>query len=56
VTVNNQVPFVYDIAAVQAQQTEADKALFAALAAVNAAKADLTNRQSIYDSHQAHCR
>jgi tetratricopeptide (TPR) repeat protein len=50
VTVNNQVPFVYDVSAVQAQQTEADKALFAALAAVNAAKADLANRQSIYDS------
>ena len=50
VTVNNQVPFVYDISAVQAQQTDADKALFAALAAVNAAKADLANRQSIYDS------
>ncbi len=50
VTVANQVPFVYDISAVQAQQTEADKALFAALAAVNAAKAELGNRQSIYDS------
>lgn len=50
VTVQNQVPFVYDISAVQAQQTEADKQLFAALAAVNAAKAELANRQSIYNS------
>jgi hypothetical protein len=39
VTVSNQVPFVYDILAVQAQQIEADKALFAALSAVNSAKA-----------------
>jgi hypothetical protein len=50
VTVNNNVPFVYDVSAVQAQQTEADKALFDALAAVNSAKAELGNRQSIYDS------
>lgn len=50
VTVANQVPFVYDVSAVQAQQTEADRALFAALAAVNAAKAELGNRQSVYDS------
>jgi hypothetical protein len=50
VTVSNNVPFVYDVAAVQAQQTQADKQLFDALAAVNAAKADLDNRQSIYDS------
>lgn len=49
VTVSNNVAFVYDIAAVQAQQTEADKALFEALADVNAAKAELSNRQSIYD-------
>ena len=39
VTVSNSVPFVYDVNAVQAQQTEADKQLFDALAAVNAAKA-----------------
>jgi hypothetical protein len=50
VTVNNNVPFVYDVSAVQAQQTEADKQLFDALAAVNDAKAELSNRQSIYDS------
>jgi hypothetical protein len=50
VTVNNNVPFVYDVAAVHAQQTEADKELFDALASVNAAKAELANRQSIYDS------
>jgi len=50
VTVSNKVPFVYDVSAVQAQQTEADKELFQALAAVNAAKAELANRQSIYDS------
>ena len=50
VTVSNNVPFVYDISAVQRQQIEADKELFAALAAANAAKAELSNRQGIYDS------
>ena len=50
VTVNNNVPFVYDISAVQAQQIQADKLLFQALAAVNAAKAELGNRQGIYDA------
>jgi hypothetical protein len=50
VTVNNNVPFVYNISAVQAQQTEADTQLFTALAAVNDAKVELSNRQSIYDS------
>lgn len=50
VTVSNSVPFVYDVNAVQAQQTEADKQLFDALAAVNAAKAQLANSQSIYDA------
>ena len=50
VTVNNNVPFVYDLSAVQAQQTQADKQLFAALAAANAAKAELGNRQSVFDS------
>lgn len=50
VTVDNNVPFVYDVSAVQQQQTDADKLLFEALAAVNAAKAELDNRQNIYDS------
>lgn len=50
VTVDNTVPFVYDISAVQQQQIEADKLLFEALATVNAAKAELENRQGIYDS------
>lgn len=50
VTVDNTVPFVYDISGVQQQQTDADKLLFEALAAVNAAKAELDNRQGIYDS------
>lgn len=50
VTVDNTAPFVYDVSAVQQQQTEADKLLFEALAAVNAAKAELENRQGIYDS------
>jgi len=49
VTVANQVPFVYNINAVQQQQVEADKQLFAALAAVNGAKADVAARQGIYD-------
>lgn len=49
-TVDNTVPFVYDVSAVQQQQTEADKLLLEALAAVNAAKAELENRQGIYDS------
>lgn len=53
VTVNNQVPFVYDLATVHAQQTQADKALFNALAAVNAAKADLASRQAVFDSINA---
>jgi len=49
VTVSNNVPFVYDLSAVHAQQVEADKELFEALAAVNAAKAELASRQGIYD-------
>lgn len=50
VTVANQVPFVYDISAVQKQQVEADRQLFNALAAVNDAKAEVATRQGIYDS------
>lgn len=50
VTVDNAVPFVYDVSAVQQQQTEADKLLFEALAAVDVAKAELENKQNIYDS------
>jgi hypothetical protein len=49
VTVSNNVPFVYNIDAVHAQQVQADKALFAALAAVNAAKAEAATRQGIFD-------
>jgi len=49
VTVANQVPFVYNINSVQQQQVEADRQLFAALAAVNSAKADVAARQGIYD-------
>jgi hypothetical protein len=50
VTVANNVPFVYDLDSVHAQQVQADKALFAALAAVNAAKAEAASRQGIFDS------
>ncbi len=49
VTVANQVPFVYSISAIQQQQVEADKQLFAALNAVNSAKADVAARQGIFD-------
>lgn len=41
VSVANHVPYVFDVVKVQAQQVEADKKLFEALAAVNAAKAEL---------------
>ena len=47
---DRNVPFVYDISAVQAQQIQAAKLLFQALAAVNAAKAELGNTQGIYDA------
>jgi len=50
VTVANNVPFVYNLDTVHAQQVEADKELFDSLAAVNAAKAELANRQGAYDS------
>ena len=49
VTVSNQVPFVYNINSIQQQQVEADKQLFAALDAVNSAKAEAAARQGIYD-------
>jgi len=49
VTVVNQVPFVYNIDSIQKQQVEADKQLFAALAAVNSAKAEFAARQGLYD-------
>ena len=38
VTVNNKVDFVYDLAALRAQQIQADKELFEALKVVNNAK------------------
>ena len=50
VTVSNAVPFVFDISAVQAQQISADKELFAALAVVNEAKAELSARQGVFDN------
>jgi chromosome segregation ATPase len=50
VTVNNQVPFVYDITQVQQQQVQADKQLFAALAAVNSAKSDVATREGLYNN------
>lgn len=50
ITVDNQVPFVYDISSVQKQQIEADKQLFDALASVNDAKAEVNTRQGLYDS------
>ena len=49
-TVANRVPYVFDVVKVQAQQVDADKRLFQALAGVNAAKAELENRQSVFDS------
>jgi hypothetical protein len=53
VTVQNNVPFVFNIESVHQQQIEADKLLFQALAAVNAAKADLATRQGLYDNLNA---
>lgn len=50
VTVDNKVPFVYDISTVQQQQIEADRQLFSALASVNEAKAEASIRQGLYDS------
>lgn len=50
VTVQNKVPFVYDIKTVQAQQIAADKQLFNALGSVNDAKAELSTRQGLYDA------
>ena len=50
VTVNNKVPYVYDIKAVLKQQIAADKQLFDALAAVNDAKAEVATRQGLYDN------
>ena len=49
VTVQNKVPFVYDLKTVQAQQVAADKQLFNALASVNDAKAEVSTRQGLYD-------
>lgn len=53
VTVNNQVPFVFDINQVQQEQVQADKQLFAALAAVNEAKAQVAARQGVFDGINA---
>ena len=50
VTVSNKVDFVYDIAALRAQQIEADKELFAALSVVNVAKGELATKQGIFDN------
>lgn len=50
ITIPNNVPFVFDLSQVQAQQNAADKLLFDALAAVNAAKADAADKQAAYDS------
>ena len=49
VTVSNKVDFVYDIAALRAQQVEADKELFDALTVVNAVKIDLSSKQQVFD-------
>ena len=53
ITVTNHVPFVYDIKSVQKQQVIADKQLFNALAKVNDAKAEVADREGLYDGLNA---
>ena len=50
VTVSNKVDFVYDLAALRAQQIDADKELFAALSVVNVAKKQLSAKQGVFDN------